>query len=54
MKRRTAYALETVNDRIDFYKKQLDYLTKNNATDQAINTTEKLLIFWSKYKEKHF
>ena len=54
MKRRTAYTIETVNDRIVFYEKQLQYLTKNNATDQAVSTTEKLLSFWTKYKQKHF
>lgn len=54
MKRRTAYTIETVNERIAFYEKQLQYLTKNNATDQALETANKLLNFWTKYKEKHF
>lgn len=54
MKRRTAYSIEVVEERISFYEKQIAYLSKNNATDQAIDTTEKLLSFWTKYKEKHF
>ena len=54
MKNRTTYTIETVNERIAFYENQLQYLTKNNATDQAISTTEKLLSFWTKYKQKHF
>lgn len=54
MKRRTAYTIEVVEERIAFYEKQLQFLTKNNATNQAVSTTEKLLNFWTKYKEKHF
>ena len=54
MKRRTGYTIEVVKERISFYEKQIAYLTKNNATDQALETTHKLLNFWTKYKEKHF
>jgi hypothetical protein len=54
MKTRSAYTIETVDERIDFYTNQLHYLTKNNATDQAIDTTEKLLNFWKNYKIRYF
>lgn len=54
MKKRTGYTIEVVKERISFYEKQIAYLTKNNATDQALETTHKLLNFWTKYKEKHF
>ena len=54
MKRRTSYSIEVVEGRISFYEKQIAYLSKNNATDQALETSRKLLNFWAKYKEKHF
>lgn len=54
MKRRTAYSIEVVEERISFYENQIAYLYRNNATDQALETSRKLLNFWTKYKEKHF
>lgn len=54
MKKRAAYTIQVVEERISFYENQIVYLTKNNATDKALETSRKLLNFWTKYKEKHF
>lgn len=54
MKKRAAYTIEIVEERISFYEKQIAFLIKNNATDRNLETSRKLLNFWTKYKEKHF
>ena len=54
MKQQPEHSKEVTLERVSFYKNQILYLTKNNATDQAIETSKKLLSFWTKYKEKYY
>ena len=48
------YAKEVVEERITFYQDQISFLTKKEAPEQSIETSKKLLNFWTKYKKKHF
>lgn len=54
MKTKPEHSKEVTEERVSFYENQVLYLTKNNATEQAIETSKKLLSFWTKYKEKYY
>lgn len=54
MTKEKEYTKEVVDERISFYEKQITFLTKQEAPKQSIETSKKLLNFWTKYKQKHF
>ena len=54
MKTNAVYPKEVVEERISFYKTRILYLEKNNATEKIIDTSKKLLAFWTNYKNKNY